>query len=169
MNLYILRHAIAAPHGSAGNDHDRPLTPEGIRKMRSIAKAMREELGLAFDLILSSPFLRAKQTAEIVAKEFNAKRALKYSDHLTPNGSAKELIHTLRSQHASAENVVLVGHEPYLSQLISTLAGGTPDFAVNLKKAGLAKLTVESLRHGRCAQLDWLLTPRLMLRESESD
>jgi phosphohistidine phosphatase len=169
MNLYVLRHAIAEPRGAAfSRDSDRPLTAEGRRKMRRIAKVMRD-LHLAFDLILSSPFVRAKQTAEIVAKEFDAHGLLKYSDDLTPNGKAEALIGTLRNRRPSAENVLLVGHEPYLSELISVLVGGTKEFAVNLKKGGFARLTVESPRYGRCARLDWLLAPRVLLRESESD
>ena len=69
MNLYILRHGIAVEHGAPGyaKDADRPLTPEGERKLGQIAEAMKA-LELTFDLILSSPYLRARQTAEIVAE-----------------------------------------------------------------------------------------------------
>ena len=96
MNLHLLRHGIAVEPGSPGyvKDADRPLTPEGERKLQHISKAM-EALDLSFDLILSSPFLRARQTAEIVAEALKARKRLDYSDSLMPGGSTKELIEYL--------------------------------------------------------------------------
>ena len=163
MNLYILRHGIAVEptaHGFA-KDADRPLTPEGERKLLQIAKAM-EALDLTFDLILSSPYLRARHTAEIVAEALKARKKLELSDNLTPGGSTKKLVELLNHLQPPPENVLLVGHEPYLSGLISLLVSGDATLAVVMKKAGLGKLTTESLKHGRCAALEWLLTPKQM-------
>ena len=96
MNLYILRHGIAVEPGTPGyeKDADRPLTPEGERKLWQITEAM-EALELSFDLILSSPYLRARQTAEIVAEALKARKRLELSDSLTPGGSSKKLIELL--------------------------------------------------------------------------
>jgi phosphohistidine phosphatase len=165
MNLYILRHGIAVEPGTPGyeKDADRPLTPEGERKLLQIAEAM-ESLDLTFDLILSSPYLRARQTAEIVAEALKARKKLELSDSLTPGGSARKLLETLNRLQPPPENVLLVGHEPYLSGLISLLVSGEATLAVVMKKGGLCKLATEALKHGRCATLEWLLTPKQMAR-----
>jgi len=161
MNLYILRHGIAVEPGSPGyeEDADRPLTPEGECKLRRITEAM-EALDLSFDLILSSPFLRARQTAEIVAEALKARKRLDYSDSLKPGGSSRKLVEHLDHLRPRPDDVLLVGHEPYLSELISLLVSGKEGFGVVLKKGGLCKLAADSLQPGRCAMLEWLLTPK---------
>ncbi len=163
MDLYILRHGSAVEPGTPGyeNDADRPMTPEGERKLRQVADAM-EALELSFDLILSSPYLRARQTAEIVAAALGAHKQLEFSDTLAPAGSVKKLVDLLTRREPSPGNVLLVGHEPYLSGLISLLVSGKESFAVVMKKGGLCKVTAESLKPGRCAVLQWLLTPQQM-------
>jgi phosphohistidine phosphatase len=163
MNLYILRHGIAVEQGTPGyeKDADRPLTPEGERKLLQIAEAM-EALGLTFDLILSSPYVRARQTAELVAEAFEARKKLELADSLTPGGSTRKLVELLHHLQPPPENVLLVGHEPYLSGLVSLLVSGEATLAVVMKKGGLCKLTTASLKHGRCATLEWLLTPKQM-------
>jgi phosphohistidine phosphatase len=163
MNLYVLRHGIAVEPGTPGyeRDADRPLTPEGERKLRQIAEAM-EALELSFDLILSSPYLRALQTAEIVAKALKGRKKVELSESLTPGGSTRKLVELLNRVQPSPESVLLVGHEPYLSGLISLLVSGDAGFAVVMKKGGLCKLSTESLKPGRCAALEWLLTPKQM-------
>lgn len=165
IKLYLLRHAIAVQRGTEGyeDDSQRPLTPKGERKMWRVAEGMRE-LGLSFDLILSSRFVRARQTAEIVADTFKAKERLKFSAHLAPEGDAEDLVHDLKGLYHQPKCVLLVGHEPYLGNLIATLLAGKPAFEVTLKKGGLCLLGVESLHYGRCAKLEWLLTPRQLTR-----
>jgi phosphohistidine phosphatase len=163
MNLYLLRHGIAEEAGTRAysKDSERPLTPKGERKLWRIAEAM-EALKLSFDVILSSPYKRARQTAEIIAEAFNARKNLDYSDKLTPSGEAKKLIERLANISPPPEDVLLVGHEPYLSELISLLVAGDRSLSVVMKKGGLCKLELESLRAGRCASLAWLLTPKQM-------
>jgi phosphohistidine phosphatase len=162
MDLYILRHGIAEDRGKTSGkpDSQRHLTAEGEEKMRRIAEGMKS-LGLEIDLILSSPYLRAKQTAEIVAEVFNLGRCLEMSDDLTPSGNPRTVIDALNESHSDRESVVLVGHEPYLSSLISLLISGGTGLAITLKKGGLCKLVIEQhLKYGRCASLEWLLAPR---------
>jgi len=163
MNLFLLRHGIAVERGTPGceRDADRPLTPKGERRLGRIADAMGV-MGLAFDLILSSPYVRARQTAAIVTDALGLKNKLKFSEALVPDGDAKMLIAALNKLKPPPENILLVGHEPNLSELIATLISGDQRSAIDLKKGGLCKLEVESLRHGRCATLAWLLTPRQM-------
>ena len=164
MNLYLLRHGIAVEPGTPGfeNDADRPLIPKGARRLHSVAAAMKK-LELSFDLILSSPFVRAKQTAEIVAGELKLKKRIEFFGGLVPGGNPKALIHALDELKPSPDNVLLVGHEPYLSRLISLLvSGGLDAAAIEMKKGGLCKLEAGKLSPGRCATLVWLLTPRQM-------
>jgi phosphohistidine phosphatase len=162
MNIYILRHGIAVEPGTPGfEDADRPLIPKGERRLRAAAAAM-EKMELSFDLILSSPLLRARQTAEIVAEELRLKKWLQFSEALTPGGSMKTLVRQLNDWKPAPENVLLVGHEPYLSRLIALLVAGDENAAIEMKKGGLCKLEADSLRAGRCAKLAWLLTPSQM-------
>lgn len=163
MNLYILRHGIAIERGSPEfeNDSERPLTPEGERQLYKTSRALKK-MKLDFDLVLSSPFARARQTAEIVADELKLKRRLKFSDELQPDGSAKKLFRQLHDLKPAPENILLVGHEPYLSRLISLLVSGDENTAIDFKKGGLCKLEAEKLRAGKCAALAWLLTPKQM-------
>ncbi|MGI8965389.1 MAG: phosphohistidine phosphatase SixA [Limisphaerales bacterium] len=159
MNLYILRHALAGERSSRyPEDTKRPITKKGKKETRAAAKGMRK-LDLKFDLILSSPFTRAKQTAEVVAEVFKFKE-LRYSKHLASEANPQSLISELNKSYSSRKNILLVGHEPYLSQLISVLTSGDKKLSLDFKKSGLCKLTVDKLRFGRCADLQWLLTPK---------
>src|SRR5438552_1516857 len=95
MDIYILRHGLAVEPGTPGfEDAARPLTPKGERKMQQIAEAMKA-LELSFDLILSSPYLRTRQTAEIAARAFDSLKKIEFTDTLAPNGSSKKLIEFL--------------------------------------------------------------------------
>jgi phosphohistidine phosphatase len=160
MELYILRHAVAVERGTPGYDDDsqRPLTPEGRKKMRRAAMGMKA-LGLKFDAILSSPCARARATAEIVAGILKARRKLNFSDDLAADGDLKALIRSL-ARHNSHERVLLVGHEPHLSELVTQLIAGTASVSLKFKKGGLCRLTTDHLKFGRCAELEWLLTSR---------
>jgi phosphohistidine phosphatase len=159
MEIYILRHGIAAERGTPGykRDSDRPLTKEGEDKTQQIAEAM-VEMGLQFDLILSSPYIRAKDTARIVAKEVG--KEVNLTDFLVPDGSAADLIAEINDE--KPQRVLLVGHEPDLSRFISLLVTGNGDATIELKKGGFCKLTAQKLSFGQCATLNWLLTPKLI-------
>lgn len=165
MNLYILRHAIAVERGTRRykDDSQRPLTGKGAKKMHSIAQGMLK-LNLSFSVILSSPFIRAKQTAGIVADVFHAKKKLKYTPHLGVGGDLKKLILFINGQDFSDSDIMLVGHEPYLSCLISMLIAGTGNVSIPMKKGGLCKLNANELRFGKCANLEWLLVPSQLIR-----
>jgi phosphohistidine phosphatase len=164
MKIFLLRHGIAFEHGTPGfKESARPLTAKGERKMRQIAKAMRA-MNLDFDVVLSSPLVRTRQTAEIVTEALRMTKLLKFSDALMPEGNQKQLIQLLQRIRPLPKNVLLVGHEPYLSQFLSLLVTGNFDSQFEMKKGGLCKITVERLKASRCAVLEWLLTPRQMER-----
>jgi phosphohistidine phosphatase len=163
MELYILRHGLAADKNDPRypNDEDRPLTQDGHKKTLRIARRMKE-LGFRFDLILSSPLARARQTAEITASVLGSRSKLKFSPHLAPDGTKKGLIQELSRKKPTPKRVLLVGHEPYLTELISVLLIGKTGLPLELKKGGLSKLQIETLRYGACAILHLLATPKLM-------
>jgi phosphohistidine phosphatase len=161
MNLYILRHAIAAKRNDKEfpDDGKRPLTEEGADKMRQIARGMFE-WGVEVDVILSSPYERARQTAAIVARVLPVAGGVKYSAHLTSEGEPMQLIAEIQEKYGDSEDIMLVGHESYLSRLISVLICGGPHAGLMLKKGGMAKIHAEKLRYGACGTLEWLLTPK---------
>lgn len=163
MNLYILRHGLAAEPNAhtLAHDSERLLTPKGIRKIREAAEAM-EKLELGFDLILASPYLRARHTAELVAHAFKLEKKLQLTDTLAPGAKAKEVIGLINATTPAPKNVLLVGHEPFLSELIALLLSGDTTMQITLKKGGLCKLAVEELKPGCCAALEWLLTAKQM-------
>jgi phosphohistidine phosphatase len=164
MNLYLLRHGIAVERDpqSFPDDSRRPLTLKGEDRVRLICDAMKT-LELSFDHIMASPYLRASQTAELVAAALGLKKVLEYRDELVPEGDPKALVRHLSRLDPAPEDVLLVGHEPWLSQFISQLISGGPAAAIDVKKGGLARLEIEPpLRHGLCATLSWLLTQKQM-------
>jgi phosphohistidine phosphatase len=162
MILYIIRHAIAAPAGTSGqveDDSQRPLTDKGRKKMRKIAQGLKE-LEAQIDLVLTSPYLRAAQTAKILAKKFDlAKEKVIFTENLIPAGYPDQLVDEINTNYSEVENLALVGHEPSLSSLVSMLVSGDPTLSVTLKKGGVCRLSLEKLQYGRCAGLDWLLSP----------
>lgn len=163
MNLYILRHAKAEERSARfPDDRKRPLTAAGEKEMFRVARGMRE-LALKFDLILSSPFIRAKRTAEIAAEIFESEK-LRFSKNLASGGDARKLIDELNQDYSALENILLVGHEPFLSKLISVLSTGTDKLSLDFKKAGLCKLVVGEPRHGRCAALEFILKPSQLVQ-----
>ena len=160
MDLYILRHGRAEEKSNlaTADDRQRRLTAEGKKKMRRIAKSMRA-MELNFDLILSSPYPRAQATAQIVAEILGLEKVMSLSPTLATDGNPKELIDALKRNYRQRKQVLLVGHEPYLSRLISLLMSGDTSIAITLKKGGLVKLSAKALQYGRCASMEWLLTP----------
>jgi phosphohistidine phosphatase len=167
MNIYIIRHAIAVDEGTPEYEEDsqRPLTDKGKKKMRQIAKGLRT-LGVDFDLILSSPYLRAKETAEVLADVFKIKKSVAFSENLIPMGDPDLLISELNEKHG-ANSVALVGHEPQLTALISLLVSEKAGVDMTLKKGGVCRLSADDLHHTRKATLEWLLTPGILVEIGE--
>jgi phosphohistidine phosphatase len=164
MNLYISRHAIAVDPATSEHESDseRPLTDKGRKKMRQIAKGLHN-LGVEFDLILSSPYMRACETAEILADVFKMKKKLVFSDNLIPLGNPELLIGEINEKY-SVDSIALVGHEPHLSTLIGMLVAENAKIEVTLKKGGVCYLSADDLHHeDHRATLEWLLTPGILM------
>jgi phosphohistidine phosphatase len=157
MKLYFLRHGEAAERLEwKGDDAERPLTEAGRERVARSA-AVLAGLNLELDAILTSPLARARQTAEIVAKTLHAKDKLVYDSRLGI-GFDKDQLAEILHDHAASEALMLIGHEPSLSETISTLIGGG---RIVCKKGGLAcvKLGDQASLEG---ELLWLIPPRLL-------
>jgi phosphohistidine phosphatase len=164
MDLYIIRHAIAVDEGTPEYEEDsqRPLTDKGKKKMRQIAKGLRS-LGADFDLVISSPYERAKETAEILANVFKIKTDVAFSENLIPMGDPDLLIAEMNEKY-SANSIALVGHEPHLTALISLLVSDNASVDMTLKKGGVCRLSADNLHHTRKATLEWLIiTPGILV------
>ena len=167
MNLYIVRHAIAVQRGTPGYDDDsqRPLTGKGRKKMEKIVKGLHQ-LDVEFDLILTSPYVRAHDTAEILASEFKMKDKIDFTDNLIPPGDFDQLVDEINEKY-DVNSLALVGHEPMLSKFISWLTTGNTETRITLKKGGVCYLLADNLYEDHRAALECLLTPALMVQLSK--
>ena len=157
MNLYILRHGIAADRSSKyPDDKLRPLTRKGIDRMRREAKGI-SAIGIAPDLIISSTLVRAVQTAEIVQQGLSAPSRLANSEALVPWAHPSQILQELSADYASAGSVMVVGHEPHMSSLVSYILTGEISWLIDLKKGALCSIDLSPSGRG---QLLWALAPR---------
>ena len=138
-DLYIVRHGIAVDPGTPGiRDDERPLTAKGEKRMRQIARGLRT-LDVKLDRIITSPLARARATAEIIADELDARELLETSNVLQTGSSAASVERWLRAR--TEERLMIVGHNPTLSDLLSLLVlGSTQPLICDLKKGGIAAL-----------------------------
>jgi phosphohistidine phosphatase len=154
----LLRHAIAEDTSASGRDEDRRLTGEGKRKMREVAAGMRA-LDLPVELVLTSPLARAVETAEIVAAAFGSADDVEITSALSPGAGPDAVIAAFRDV-GRPTGIVLVGHEPDLAALASTLLTGTQSLVhMTFRKAGLAGIVVASLPPRGAGALEFFLTP----------
>jgi len=160
IEVYILRHGLAKSREDwkGRKDSDRPLTGKGEKKMIAAAKAMKRA-GMAIDIVLSSPFVRARRTAEIVAEVLGIRSKLKLANSLAPEGNPKRFLQEIVSVLNPSVRILVAGHEPYLGRLISLCLTGGTDVVVDLKKGGLCKLTAEGRKLAGHCTLEWFLTP----------
>jgi len=167
MRLYIVRHAIAAPHGTPGlPEDDRPLTEDGIKKMRQAAAGLRS-LDYVPELIMSSPLPRALQTAEILIDTFGLKRArLEILEALAPAGSREELYLAIASHEKKLESLMLVGHQPSLGEIAGEIIWGTAEHCLDLKKGGACLIELEHTGVPPSGNLVSLLTPSILRKLS---
>jgi phosphohistidine phosphatase len=162
MKLYIVRHAIAVPQGTSGiRDEDRPLTEEGMKKMRRVAVGLCA-LDFRPQLILSSPLLRARQTAEILLKAFDDKIELKIIPALAPSGQRPELYREIQLHGKKLESLMLVGHQPSLGEIAGEIAFGSSEYPVEFKKGGACIIELEDVRGTPKGKMVSLLTPSVL-------
>jgi phosphohistidine phosphatase len=158
MRIYLLRHGIAETRGPRGGDEQRRLTAEGKRKLRGVLQRARGA-SLSVSLILSSPCVRAMETAQIAAEILGYTGSIVPSDALAPASSPSAVWQELL-QHADEAAVLLAGHEPLFSETASFLLG-SPHCLLEMKKGALASIDVERMAGSPRGVLRWLLTPKL--------
>ncbi|MBZ5669892.1 MAG: phosphohistidine phosphatase SixA [Acidobacteriia bacterium] len=160
--FYIMRHGIAVMRGATAfiDDTKRPLTPEGKQKMRNIASGL-VRMGFDLDWIVSSPLVRAVETAEIVGEVLSLKPPLDFCDALRPGGSGEALIAFL-AKRPKCRRVLVVGHEPDLGELAARLIGAGRNANMPFKKGGCCLIAFNEFPPKSPGRLVWWLTPRIM-------
>jgi phosphohistidine phosphatase len=164
MLLYLVRHAIAVKRGDPAylNDDERPLTPIGIKKMRTITRAL-SKLGVAPVEIWTSPLVRARETAEILTEELPHTPAIRTVKELAPGGSYDQLFEKL-GKNLHLDEIALVGHEPDMGELATRCMVGTMAGSVRFKKGGVACIEMDDVKPPVRGELLWLLTPKQMTK-----
>ena len=145
MEVYLIRHGIAADRGTYANDSKRPLTAKGKAKTIKVAQRL-VDIGLEFDLILTSPLVRAAQTASILQQAGLSKKIKTYLP-LKPDGAIAELVTWLQQYQLNNPDakIALVGHQPDLGNWAEMLLWGTIKRQIILKKAGIIGLKIPSM------------------------
>jgi phosphohistidine phosphatase len=170
MNVYLLRHGIAVARDDPATEPaaERPLTAKGAKRMRKAARGLRR-LNISFSAVLSSPVIRARQTAEIIAETLGLESQLEEIAGLAPESSVDDLLCGL-TRFPDRDHLLLVGHEPLLSHAASVLLGGKNgrEVKLELKKGGLCRIEIDAFPPTTAGTLHWLLTPkqlRLLARQ----
>jgi len=161
MDLLIVRHAIAFERNRQRwlQDAERPLSPAGIRRARKAATGLKELIRPP-DRVLTSPLLRAKQTAEILADAADWPQATECFE-LSPGEPAQALLTLLARDRSKL--VAVVGHQPSLGHLLTAcLIGDGGVLAIEMKKNAIACLSFPGAPRAGRAALKWLATPRML-------
>lgn len=160
LELYLIRHGIAAERGEQyPDDSKRPLTGQGISRMRKEAKALGD-LGVEFDHIITSPLVRTRQTADILAESMKSKPPVTNSDALAPASTPVSVIQDLAKLAKKGTRVALVGHEPNMGELAARLIGARAPLA--FRKGAICRIDFEVLPPKGLGQLQWFLPPRML-------
>lgn len=161
MKLFLLRHAIAEDYASTGMDRDRALTPTGIERLDHVLR-VAAKAGVKPAVILSSPYVRARQTAEQAAKRLRCKTPIVFSGALVPEASPAAAWDEIRAATGTAdlEDLLVVSHDPLISSLLSFLLG-VSEYIHSFKKAGMARVDLTRTGSRPAGEIQWILTPAL--------
>ena len=172
MQLYVVEHGIAVEGGEGIADEWRPLTDKGRRRFQKTARAFGK-LGRRLDLILTSPLVRAVQTAEILAGETEPGEVAVLAE-LDPKFDVEAVRNAIASRAGKAEAVAIVGHEPQLSSVLAALTG-VSQAEIDLENGTIVRVDVSTLTDGASADPRWWLKPKgtrkkgLPLRKQEGE
>lgn len=163
LELYLVRHAVAAERGpDYPDDAERPLTDEGVERFRRAVAGLRD-LGVQLDLVLSSPYVRARETADLLCVGLKPRPKLIVVEALAVGGKPADVIAAVARHSATgrgASRVALVGHEPDLGELAVRLMGARG--AVEFKKGAVCRIDVDRAMPAGPGTLRWLLPPRVL-------
>lgn len=163
IELYLIRHGLAAERGeNYPDDSKRPLTQRGIERLKREGRGL-VALDVTFDVMLTSPYVRARQTAETIADALRTRPQIVLTDSLIPGGSYNAVIDEL-AKHSRRKRIALVGHEPGIGELAARLIGLRRPF--EFKKGAVCRIDVQALPPTGPGQLHWFLTPRILRKLS---
>lgn len=157
MELYLFRHGIAEDAPAGRDDASRALTDDGKKNVAAVVR-MVAKAGDTPSLILSSPYVRAMQTARIAADEFGYKGDIVTAKSLVPHGTPSGVWADIRD-HRDEATILLASHEPLLSQLVAFLLN-SGSMQVEMKKAAMVRIDVASLGVAPRGVLRWMITPK---------
>lgn len=160
MDIYILRHGKAEVNVPGGSDADRQLTKKGRDEILAAAHWIAAQ-ELRFDLIAASPLARAQETAAIVADVLGVAEKMRTWKALAPGGSPDTVCREI-GRHPVGSSILLVGHEPLLSSLISRIIAGDTQAGIVMTKGALAKIRDYSYAERPSGELHWLITAKQM-------
>jgi phosphohistidine phosphatase len=166
MVIYFLRHASAGQKqfSNPANDEKRPIDKVGEVQSHDVGRAMAY-MGVTPSVIISSPLTRAVQTANIVGQELGYEEKLVLDPALRPEATFEQF-KALLNRHKERRSIMVVGHDPSMTEFVNRmLSGGGPLGVVEMKKGGVAKVEKELRRQ---AILRWLITPKLVQRTQRS-
>lgn len=158
MQIYLLRHAIAEELRPGHADRSRALVPEGKKKLKEVLRLARQA-DTAVSLIFTSPYRRARETADMVADFLSNEAEMLETAALQPDGRAEEVWQEVRA-HRDVDSIMLVSHEPLLSAVAAYLLN-SPSFRVDFKKGALLRIDLESFGPQPHGVLRWMITSRL--------
>ena len=157
--LYLVRHAIAGDRGEEWpDDAKRPLTHKGVARMREVVSGLAAH-DPEIEVVLTSPLVRAKQTADVLVEGLKAAPILIVTPALAPGSTPTQVSEELAKQQKH-RSIALVGHEPDLGELAAWLIGARAPLV--FKKGGIARIDVSSLPPTRPGQLVWLAPPKML-------
>jgi phosphohistidine phosphatase len=161
VRIYLVRHAIAADRGADyPDDSRRPLTPKGVERFRECVAGF-VATGAQLEEILTSPYVRTRQTAELLAEAFERRPKITNMHALAVEGNPVEAIDTL-ARYTRRRHLALVGHMPSIGELAAKLAGQKRP--LDFRKGAIACVEVEALPLPGPGELRWFLPPRLLRR-----
>jgi phosphohistidine phosphatase len=162
MKVYLVRHGIAHDRigGAIQNDFQRPLTEEGKKETHMVALAL-QKLDVQPDVIVTSPLIRAEQTAKILQEVLSSTQELAVTEALAPGGTTGAIFKFLE-KFAQVQEICLVGHEPDIGRLAGQLLWCGPDFDMRFKKAGVCRIDLADLPPTSPGTLKWFITPKIM-------
>lgn len=151
-HLYVVRHAWAEDTGPAGDDFSRPLTKKGRKRFEKFIAHLRDG-GMQVDRIASSPLVRTRETAEIMAQVFEVASGVDLVDALAPGADWQAILE--RTIHYDASRVAWVGHAPCVGRLVALMIGDG-SAAIRMQKGSVASLRLED-GPGHPGELEWLV------------
>ena len=160
--LCLMRHGLAVSRGSLrfSDDARRPLVPEGKEKMREIGEGLRR-MGFEVDWIVTSPLVRAAETAGIIAESLASSAPVDVCEAMRPGGAPEDVLAYL-AKRPNCRRVLVVGHEPDLSEMAARLIGAGSHANLAFKKGGCCMISFDEFPPKSPGQLVWWMTPRLL-------